>query len=183
MVTVLLTGCAATTTGRAEPAPGTRSNTSTPSAAPKVTHPLDASTVVAKPCASLSRRDVIGLGFTDPTSSADRDANGTGCSWAGEAGGAIAISWDTANTHGLADLYAKKSTYSYWIPTSIAGYPAVYGDGLGDLRADGNCIVNVGVSDQLAFFAMYDDPADAPSACSLAGKAAADVIATLKAGT
>jgi hypothetical protein len=180
---VVMVGCSSGTGGQAVPtADVPTASSSTPPSAPKVTQPLNASALVAKPCSSLTLSNVAGVGLTDAISNSDSDANGKACSWAGEAGGAVAVSWDTANTHGLSDLYAKQSTYAYWQPTTVTGYPAVYGDGLGDQRANGDCVLNVGVSDQLAFFVQYNNPANATQACSLAGKAAADVIANLKGG-
>jgi hypothetical protein len=180
---IVMVGCSSGTGGQAAPITGSpTASSSTPPSAPKVTQPLNASTLVAKPCSSLTPGNVTSIGFTNPISKPDSDANGSGCVWSGEAGGNIGVSWDTANTHGLSDLYAKQSTYAYWQPTTVASYPAVYGDALGDQRATGDCVLNVGVSDQLAFFVEYDNPANAAQACSLAGKAASDVVANLKGG-
>lgn len=178
---VVVVSCSSGTGGRAEPAAGIPTGGPT-SQAPKVDQPLNASTLVAQPCSSLTTGNVTGIGLSNPVNSPDKDANGTSCVWAGEAGGSIAVSWVTANTHGLSDLYVKQSTFSYWQPTTIAGYPAVYADALGDHRSDGDCVLYVGASDQLAFFTEYDNPGDAAHACPLAGKAAADVIANLKGG-
>jgi hypothetical protein len=182
---VVVVGCSSAKAGGARPAADSStasSGTNTPSTAPPITHPLDASGLVTKPCAALSPSDLAGLGVTNPIDGADHDANGAGCTWTGDTGGTVGVSWETTNTHGLADLYVKKSTFAYWIPTTIAGYPGVYGDSLGDQRANGDCVVNVGVSDHLAFFAEDNDPDNAPQDCRLSGRVAADVIATLKAG-
>jgi hypothetical protein len=183
-----LQACSSNTGGTALPDSGVRApsgnsvvpSTSATPAAPKVSKPLDASPFVARPCSSLTTSDVVGVGLTDPISSGGPESSGAGCTWAGETGGIASVDWVTANKNGLSDLYAKLSTFAYWQPTMVAGYPAVYGDALRDLRSQGNCVLNVGVNDHLTFFIQYDDPLNAEHSCSLAGQAAADVIANLK---
>jgi hypothetical protein len=188
---VVVVGCSSSTGGQATPTTSVPtvssgdkapSGTGAASSAPKVGQPLDASALVAKPCSSLTASNLADVDLTDALSGPDSDTNGSACSWAGEAGGGINVSWETVNTHGLSDLYAKQSTFAYWQPTTVAGYPGVYADSVKDQRADGDCVLNVGVSDQLTFFVEYDNPTEGTQACSLAGKAASDVIANLKGG-
>jgi hypothetical protein len=106
-------------------------------------------------------------------------AVGSQCSWTGESGGSVSIGWVTLNTNGLSDLYVKASTIAYWQPTVIAGYPAAYGDAISDGRAQGDCVLNVGVSDKLAFNIQFNNPADAARSCALVAQAATDVIRNL----
>ncbi len=187
VTTTGVVGCSSGTGGTAVPTTDTPttsvpSRSSTPSSAPKVADPLDASKFVAAPCLSLTTSNVVSIDVTNPISGADTDANGSGCTWSGESGGGLSVSWVTANTNGLSDLYVKQSTYAYWQPTTIAGYPAVYGDALSDGRSQGDCVLNVGVSDHLAFFVQYTNSTKAPESCTLASQAASDVIANVKGG-
>jgi hypothetical protein len=183
LVAAAFAGCATSTTGAAVPAAHPTSETTAPGVrAPKVAHPLDPSAMVAAPCTSLTAANVRDIGFDHPISQSDKDANGTGCAWASEGGGDMNITWETSNKHGLRDLYATQSKFGYWIPTTIGGYPGVYGDVLGDLRGHGDCVVNVGVNDQLVFIFEYDNPLTPARDCPLVATAAADVIANLKGG-
>lgn len=176
-----LAGCATSTGGTASPAPILHP-TPTGARVPKVARPLDPTAMVSAPCTSLTMANVLSVGLTNPASQSDRTGNEAGCSWAGESGGGVSIAWEIANKHGLADLYTKQSTFAYWIPTTVSGYPAVYGDALTDLRSDGNCVLNVGVNDQLTFFIQYVNPLRPEQGCKSANVAAIDVIANLKAG-
>lgn len=178
---IALAGCATSTTGTPSPVP-TQRPTHVASQAPKVAEPLDPSAMVASPCTSLTTTNVLSVGLTSPTSQSDHVATESGCTWAGDGGGAVSIAWEIANKHGLTDLYAKQTTFAYWIPTTIAGYPAVYGDALLDLRPHGDCVLNVGVNNQLTFFIQYDNSLKPSDGCRFAKVAATDVIANLKAG-
>jgi hypothetical protein len=136
--------------------------------------------MVAAPCTALTAGDVADLHVLDPLSSGpDRTANAVDCGWTGSPGGTVGIGWETANTGGLSDLYILRSTVAYWQPTTVSGYPAVYGDALGDGRGQGDCVINVGVNDHLYFIASFNNPANAGQSCALAAQAAADVIRNL----
>ncbi len=177
-----LTACATVTRGAARPA--THLTTSGPAkpAAPRVSHPLYPAKLVATPCSSLTASDLTGLGVTRPLDAAHRDDNGTGCTWTSTSGRSVGVSWITANKNGLSDLYANQSTYGYWQPTTVADYPAVYGDPLGDVRSHGDCVLNVGINDRLVFFIQYERPLEPAQACPLAAKAATYVITNLEGG-
>jgi hypothetical protein len=110
-----------------------------------------------------------GGGATDPA----------GCTWTGRSGGSVSVDWETAVTNGLADLYAKSSTIAYWQPTTVAGYPAAYGDAISDGRSQGDCVISTGVSDKLYFFTEFDNPLNATQSCTLAAQAATAVIKNL----
>lgn len=135
--------------------------------------------MVAAPCNSLRLTDVSGLHVVNSVTKSGSTSAGSRCSWTGDSGGSVSIGWVTANTNGLSDLYAKSSTIAYWQPTTIAGYPAAYGDAISDGRAQGDCVINVGVNNHLAFNMQFNNPADAAQSCTLAGQAAADVIKNL----
>lgn len=149
--------------------------------APRIAHPLDASRFIAAPCSALTAADLAGLHVINPVNSgADRIPAGVLCAWAGSPGGDISIGWETVITNGLSNLYSRRSTIAYWQPLTISGYPAAYGDAVGDSRSRGNCVINVGVSDQLYFNAEFSDPANAGSSCVLAAQVATDVIRNLE---
>lgn len=190
---VFLVGCSSGTPGQARSSStsgateatsvtsdGGASGDGSPSQAPKVAHPLDASKTVTNPCSSLTQADAIGLNITSPIAKANTAATGSHCGWTGTSGGSIGIGWVTTNTDGLSDLYVKSNTIAYWQPTTVAGYPAAFGDSISDGRAQGDCVINVGVNDHLAFFAQYDNPSNASQSCALAQQAASDVIKNLK---
>ncbi len=183
VVAAALTGCATTTTGIA-----TRTTSGRPAVrqlaiphAPKVVRPLDPSAMVSAPCTSLTTTELVTLDVTRPISVAHSATAGTRCTWTGDSGGSVGVSWISADSNGLSDLYAQQSIYGYWQPTSVAGYPAVYGDPLGDQRPHGECVLNVGANDHLLFFVQYERPLEPAKGCPLAASAAADVIANLKA--
>jgi hypothetical protein len=134
---------------------------------------------VAQPCTALTAADVAGLNITNAINKPVSDANGSSCTWAGGSGGIVSIGWDTTNSHGLSDLYAKSSTMAYWNPTTVSGYPAAYGDAVSDGRSQGDCVINTAVSDQLYFIAQVDTPLNPSQSCTLASQAAADVIKNL----
>jgi hypothetical protein len=144
-----------------------------------VTHPLDATKMVANPCSALSPTDLAGLHITNPINKANSNATASDCGWTGDSGGTIGIGWVTANSGGLSDLYAKASTIVYWQPTTVDGYPAAFGDAISDGRAQGDCVLNVGVNDHLYFGAQYDNPDNVSQACALAQQAATDVVKNL----
>lgn len=151
-----------------------------PQTAPAVTHPLDASVMVAQPCSSLTAADVAGLGLVNAAGRAGTDPSSkTGCSWTGDSGGSVSVNWVIANRNGLSDLYAKASTIAYWEPTTVTDYPAAYGDSISDGRSQGDCVLSTAVSNQLYFFAQIDDPLNAAQSCAHAAEAAADVIRNL----
>jgi hypothetical protein len=139
---------------------------------------LDATKFIANSCSTLTPAQLTALGLVIKPAISDS----TGCRWSDGLGNGPGIQWVTSNTNGLADLYVKKDTFAYWIPTTIAGYPAVYGDALADQRADGSCVLNVGVNDHLYFFIGYSDQDRKAQACDLATQTAAYVIATIKGG-
>jgi hypothetical protein len=178
-----LTGCTSRDGGTPTPATTSASTDPTSDAghttAPAVPHPLDASKATTTPCSALTAADVTGLNIVNGSGQAGSQLQAPSCSWAGDSGGTVSIAWETANTNGLSDLYAKSSTIAYWQPTTVSGYPAAYGDAISDGRRQGNCVINTAVSNQLYFVAQFDTPQNASQSCTLAEQAAADVIKNL----
>jgi hypothetical protein len=188
-----LTACTESTGGTAEPGTNppiatpaagmTSTATETPSTpAPPVARPLNATGIVQAPCSALTNDDVAGLNITYPQNEAVHDTVGTQCTWAGESGGVVSIGWETTNTHGLTDMYAQRPTFAYWQPTTVSGYPGVYGDAIGDGRPQGNCVLSVGVSNHLYFISEFTIPLNPTQSCPLATRAATDVIKNLSGG-
>jgi uncharacterized protein DUF3558 len=177
---VLLVGCSATTTGT--PAPTTNTGAPTSSGrVPKVAKPLNANSLSAAPCSSLTAPQLAGLGL--PTVHSGDNASITGaaiCSWTDDTTiNSISISWETGLGNGLSTVYSEQAQQGYWQPTTVDGYPAVFAD-LADLRPKGTCAINVGVSDQLSFVSKYlSSPTTGSKSCQFAEQAAADVIKNL----
>lgn len=183
IVVAVVSGCSTPKSGQAQAFTSSSAATSTasgPSQAPRVTHPLDATAFVNNPCSALTAADLAGLHIVNPSNTgAHPDAGGTVCAWVGDSGPGLTVSWLTANTNGLSDLYVKSNTIAYWQPLLVSGYPAAYGDVLTDGRAHGNCVLNVGVTDHLYFTVEGGNPLNAGQACSVVKQAAADVIKNL----
>ncbi len=85
------------------------------------------------------------------------------------------------NTGGISDIYAQKAQQAYFEPVSINGYPGVY-SAKADHRADGNCQLWVGVTDQLAVAVtpLISTGQNKSNPCGIAEKFAAVMIKHLK---
>ena len=150
--------------GQSPPTGQTASRTTTPnsptsggSKAPAVAKPLNAAHFVGNPCSALTATDLAGLNVTNPVNGGThQNAGGVQCTWTGESGGSVSIGWETADTNGLSNLYAKSNTIAYWQPTTVGG-----------------------VTDQLCFDAQFSNPSNAGQSCALAQRAASDVIKNL----
>jgi uncharacterized protein DUF3558 len=184
---VAVAGCTSQTPGQAQPSAavdtttsGSPSSSDAPSRAPTVAHPLDPTKLINEPCSALTSADLAELNIVNPINGGTHhNAGGVQCTWSGDSGGGISIGWETVITDGLSDLYTKASTIAYWQPTTVAGYPAAWGDAISDGRAQGDCIISVGVNDHLYFDAQYTDPLNASQSCAFAQQGAADVIRNL----
>ncbi|MFF0144378.1 uncharacterized protein DUF3558 [Amycolatopsis sulphurea] len=148
----LLTACSSKTGGTAEPPASASSSSSsaTNSGAPKVPSPLPTQKLIADPCTALGDSDAASLGLKTPGKPNGQSL--AGCNWHSTRfpGNGITISPLTPNKNGLGDLYSNKATYKYFEPTTIAGYPGVFGSPLADDRSNGVCSLTVGVTDQLS---------------------------------
>ncbi|MFC4853597.1 DUF3558 domain-containing protein [Actinophytocola glycyrrhizae] len=187
-------GCTTSTAGTATPRPGdavttTDSAESTePSSepeAPRVADPLDATRFLTDPCAVLTPAQLATFKVSRPgkpdTDSEIAKQVGPLCSWRAdtEIPSSIGVTWQRGNKNGLGDLYRIRDRYDYFEPTTVDGYPAVFRDS-SDARADGDCLISVGVSDSLTFTAGESGTLDAHGACDRAAQVAAAVLATLK---
>jgi hypothetical protein len=135
--------------------------------------------MVADPCSALTPADVAALNIVNPTTKSGSNTTASDCGWTGDSGGTIGIGWVTTNTDGLSDLYAKSSTIAYWQPLAVDGYPAAFGDVISDGRAQGDCVLHVGVTDHLYFDSQFDNPLNPGQSCALAQQAAVGVLKNL----
>lgn len=174
---VTLPACVSSVSGTALAGPP--SSLPSQATAPKVAHPLDASAFLAKPCTALTSSDTAALGLPGAQPDDNSDNLGPGCSF-GVGLTSVGIAWETIDADGLSAVYQLRSRHEYWIPKTIEGYPAVEASSV-DRRASGSCQINVGVNDQLFFFADSEGTKDANAACSMAEHAAAAAVRNLKA--
>lgn len=194
---VLLAACSSSTGGVATPTP-TSSTAESPSPgglttrgstrdsddvtqAPTVVTALNASPFVAHPCAALTTSQLAGITLTNLHILPDNAAGNPLCAWADETtGDSVGVTWMSATTQGLSQVYAQRVSQGYFTPTTVDQYPAVYAD-FADLRAQGTCSLNVGVSNTLYFIAKYDSEhtATRQQACQLIAQVATDVITNL----
>jgi hypothetical protein len=124
----------------------------------------------------MDSADLTAMGFTGTKPS----AAGSQCSWNGPAGASVRIVWQTVAVNGLDSVYAEKSSMYYFQPTTVLGYPAVYASPFSDRRADGDCVLYTGVSNNSVFSTEYvTAPANTGQACALARTAAAQVVRNL----
>ncbi|WP_370947191.1 DUF3558 domain-containing protein [Amycolatopsis sp. cg5] len=186
---LVLTGCT-------QQAPGTASGVLTPSstaagsptpsgdevkAPPVKKTPLDVAKFVADPCVSLTEQQLQGMGSTAPGSRNDLSP-AVACHFklGGEA--TAGVGFLPTITSGLTQEYQKNATgwykTGYFEPTEIEGYPAVQAN-IADQRADGNCGVLVGVSDQ-SYFSVYLQGPAGKDACKAATNVAKAVLETIK---
>ncbi|HWE91289.1 MAG TPA: DUF3558 family protein, partial [Pseudonocardiaceae bacterium] len=184
---VLLAGCSSgagggSTTTMNGGSSSSSSGTST-AGAPTVSNPLDASKFLHSPCSALTVSDVSGLGISGATGSPRMAGAGPQCDWTGDSGAGIDVIWTTGSTGGLDNGYKLQAAaagkyFAYFQPTTVGNYPAVYA-ATSDDRSSGDCVLNVGVSANTSFLSQYNGSTSASQACSLAAKAAADVIKNL----
>jgi hypothetical protein len=156
LTTMVLAACSTSGNGLSgsptTASPTTGSSASGPTGAPHVGTPLATSKFQSNPCSSLTTAQLqqLGAGTDGHTASSGL---GPTCNWGGSTGTAATpstatVTYLTAGS-GLSSVYTSRSSYDYFQPTTVDGYPAVYAL-LVDNRAHGECSVTVGVSDQLA---------------------------------
>ncbi|WIX91652.1 DUF3558 domain-containing protein [Amycolatopsis sp. DG1A-15b] len=190
---LLLAGCSPETTGTATPAPSGSAPASASANAdvPKVATPLDPSKYVSKPCDIVPGSVLSSLRFTEPGHTQLQDdqfgAAGPGCGWkiSGE-GVSMQVIIGTGNRDrgagGLAGLYGahESGQFPFLEPApAVDGYPAVYVDKR-DRRPIGNCVLDIGVADDLAINVYAGGYEGAEDSCAAAQQVASAVITTLK---
>ncbi|OLF19542.1 hypothetical protein BU204_01060 [Actinophytocola xanthii] len=170
------------TTSAPETVPPTTSSTGPPPrpSAPSVPRPLNAGGLVLDPCRSLTQEQRTALGVISAEFT-DLAPEGAGCSF--ERGGdSHATVVFAANVRiGLDYVYAQNSssTWDYWAPTTVEGYPAVGYNAIVDSQSR-LCNFAVGISDRLYFWVTADAQAG-NSRCQLAQSVASAVLATIRA--
>jgi hypothetical protein len=191
LVVALVAGCSSHVSGSASPTILSTSSPSraAPGSAPRVAHPLDAGRFTSDPCSSLTVPDLAGVQIVNATTTPTHQQGGVLCQWqASGAGNAVGIGWVLPITDGLSGFYLRRSTWEYFQPTTVSGYPAVYG-AVDDTRTSGSCELNVGVNDHLYFLVSYDlavmndSAAYATTSCAAAATVARDVIRNLSGGS
>jgi hypothetical protein len=190
LATVAVAGCNSPKTGT--PSATTPSDPSSTTAgsssqanlygAPHVAVPLDTSKFQSNPCNSIAaaQLDALNIGAITKLS----NANGPTCQWSSDTDpskSGATVTYVT-NGSGLASLYSAKSTYAVFNPVSpIDGYPAVIAIGN---RAQGECVMAVGVSDSLAVAVALTVNSGQYQAdpCTPNQQLAADVVSNIKNG-
>ncbi|GAA3658674.1 uncharacterized protein DUF3558 [Lentzea atacamensis] len=190
----LLAGCGDSggTTGTPTTATTPTSNSSgggdtTANGAPKVKNPLDVKAFEANPCGMATPAQVEAFGLPGVTGRVNSGAPGASCIWLG----ASAPSKITPSAtlipggKGLDAMYQNKDSYAaFEVLPAIQGYPAIMNLQV-DQRADGNCDVSVGLSDEVALLVLIVTEKGSPrfaDPCGAATEFANQVITTIKAG-
>lgn len=152
--------------------------------APEVERPLDGSKYVADPCSSLNQAQQ--QEFNTSSSEEDGDQNGVSCIWKiGDGSTSATISYPKEKI-GLDHVYSLKDSFylvdgaGYFEPSDVDGYPAVYAS-VSDGRAEGDCILNVGVNENL-YFSVFLRTRPTNDACKGAENVASAVIRTMQQG-
>jgi Protein of unknown function (DUF3558) len=163
--------------------------------APRVRDPLNAAPFLKSPCSVLTEKQVGELfGAADAVKGQPVRAGSTdpACDWddsSGVIGAFVSTLFLTAN-HGLSGIYAQKGKKLKFFQEidPIEGYPAVLSDEI-DLRSRGLCIVDVGISDELALTVQVDLRGGSNAApnfhnpCGVAETSAANMVSTMKSAT
>lgn len=202
LLCLAVAGCTKVSQGEPTPAPTSQVSTTGPSSpsssggeddlpshgAPKVDDPLeDVSRFEQDPCSILTAAQAQELSLP---AAGDQEVGALGldCNWYNrDTGGEVTIGILTNSRNGLSGFYAANErgdlVYFDELP-AIEGYPAIASDVV-DRRSRGVCIVDVGVTDQLAFHVDLqlsqvnvgiDDP------CKTAAMVAGMALQTMKEG-
>lgn len=188
--TTFLSACTQTTSGTPapsqQPAPESSTAVST-SSVPKVSNPLpQISEYVDKPCDLVPATLVSQLGFSNPTATDSTDVLGSGCDWIDTKNSrsmSVALGILHGNPNGgiAKIMQLNGSLFTFVEPFEVSGYPAAYADGQ-DRRAQGNCNVFVGATDEVAFSTNVIGYTNAQDSCGAAKQIAAAVITKLQGG-
>jgi hypothetical protein len=153
--------------------------------APTVKHPLDDSKFVADPCATLNQSQLQYFGVSGEGRRSE-DSNGVGCLWSFGATGktSVGVSFVPQVKTGLSNTYQLNAAgvykNGYFDPIEVDGYPAVY-NFVGDLRPQGSCDLDVGISDQ-AFFGVHVLGQPGTDGCKAALSVAKAALQTIQGG-
>lgn len=155
---------------------------------------LDLSPFSSMPC-DLVPQDILGeLGYdsegTAKLEESDTVAAWTGpaCFWQAREGeeGLLTVTILSGNAErgfgglaGLRSLY-EQGEFAYWEDATVLDYPAAYVSQW-DRRADGECGISVGVSEEMAFSVVASFYKENPDrACSVVSEVAEDVVGNLR---
>ncbi|MER5222847.1 DUF3558 domain-containing protein [Streptomyces flaveus] len=154
--------------------------------APRIDNPLATEGMMSYPCSALTDAQAIDAGMPSDVEHRELfDANGVACLWEYERSatgvGMLTVAWPS-DTPGLDALYARRSEQKYFEETTMRGYPAVFANEE-DWRAEGHCVLYVGVSDASAFYTAVDTNGEdgLPRPCDAARRAASTVVENLRA--
>ncbi|WP_423202121.1 DUF3558 family protein [Herbihabitans rhizosphaerae] len=191
---VLLAGCSGDgqATQSSAPTPTTAVSTAPPPTstkpalpthgAPKVAVPLDATRLLADPCAALSPQTIQTLDMA-PAGKPDLDGiGGPNCEWGGAS---LRLTFMKVNANGLSDYYRGRQAGEFpgrWDETFVGGYPGVFKDGGTHSDSDGACNLTIGLSDTLpALISLLG--VRGPGKCDASAvRVAEGLISTLKGG-
>jgi hypothetical protein len=177
----ITTACSSAQPGQASPL--TTPTTHEYTKAPPVKNPLNPAKVLADPCASLTPAQKTNIGSNEAGTVENRDT-GPGCSWriGTDSSTSVGIAYLVSVKTGLSNMYALNDTGSwkngYFEPTEIDGYPAAFADG-SDLRTKGDCVLTVGITDQL-FFNVVVQTRPGSDACTATRNVASKVLTTIR---
>lgn len=201
-IVVLSAGCTTTTPGQASPTPGdgpdTSSDTTTQSnpsdsgklptdGAPAVENPLETAMFQENPCLSLTPEQSEDIFNLSPAGRPFRGALGNACEWKNESTwGQAEVRFLIENTRGLSAEYAvnNEGDWAYFEPLSVEGHPAV-ARSQADTRADGECAVVVGATDEVTFEVRVQQSRDnigKGDPCVTAADIAGEAVKTMEAG-
>ncbi|ANZ35458.1 hypothetical protein BBK82_04550 [Lentzea guizhouensis] len=186
----LLAGCGSSGGTTGTPTPTSQpTGTGQSGGAPKVGTPLDVTVFEAAPCTAVTPAQVEAFGLTGVTGKVNTTAPGKACLWTGvntaaRSSPGLVILPDGTN---LGTIYANKDNGTYAafeeLP-AIQGYPAAL-TLAADLRAQGNCEISVGVSDDRAILFTFSSLSGSPrfaDPCGSLTEFANLAITTIKAG-
>jgi hypothetical protein len=194
----LVTSCTATSSGTPTTAPNRSTPATTTSVpttskqpsgdlptdgAPKVKTPVELGRFGTEPCLALTdaQRNDLGVSAGEPR----EGALGQDCDWRSNQGGRLTVSILDGNPRGLSSTYAAKAQFKLFEPLpDVEGQPIAIADAT-NRRAQGECRVVVGLSDQLTFSVTLTQSADKVGTvdpCEVAARVAGIALKTIKAG-
>jgi hypothetical protein len=185
-----VTGCndGNKTAGTASPQPSSTAADLPNSGAPKVDNPLPAKVLDGSPCdTALTTEQLTGFLGEPSAPKAKDEVLGPSCTWtsASGSGAGILVGYETKTGQGISLTYKnEKPKADRWVDDlqPVQGYPVVgYVEQGIDPADKRDCVITVGVSDELAFsisLILGDKSAAAgKDACQL-GRGVADTVLT-----
>jgi hypothetical protein len=186
----LLAGCNSKEPGDPTPEPGTGGNTqsSTPTSsaggeeAPPVTGPeLSLDKFQSAPCTLLAAEQVAKLGDMKEGTPRDRQGQPQCVYNPKDPAGGVAVTF-TFSKSTLNDYYKGKSSYPFFKPTEVSGYPAANFDGVDGASGDCGTVVALGKTSTLVVQVSVRDKSAAnyKTPCGESERGAAVAIEGLK---